>query len=308
MAKERFKIFNFKSGTLALIAACVEIINDYQSQGYKLTLRQLYYQLVTKNIIANLPSEYDRLGTIANNARLAGLIDWDMIEDRTRNLRGTPHKEKPEDAIRQACDSYFRDKWETQKNRVEVWIEKDALAGIFSRVCSKLDIDYFSCRGYTSQSAMYSAAKRHAHYIENKQTPVILHFGDHDASGLDMTRDIRERLELFNYGEPILVDRLALNMEQVHAYKPPPNPVKESDSRSPGYTRIYGVESWELDALPPDVLAGLVERAVKQFIEPEAWEAAEAREKAEKESLKHLAGDFEEIKRYLSQSRGVNPF
>lgn len=299
MAIEAFRTINFKRATLSLIETCNEVIDRYQAQGYKLTLRQLYYQLVATDVIPNRQTEYDRLGSIVNDARLAGYIDWDAIEDRTRSLRGVAHTESPERMIENTVWKYWRDKWEDQDNRIEVWIEKDALAGVFSRVCAKLDIDYFSCRGYTSQTAMYDAAKRHAGYIEEGQTPIILHFGDHDPSGIDMTRDIRERLEMFNYGEVIEVDRLALNMDQVRKFNPPPNPAKITDSRYGAYTRIYGFESWELDALEPNVLAGLVEDAVKQFRDEDKWQAAVKREQEEKDSLRAISRNYSDVIEYL---------
>lgn len=303
MSKEAFKHTNFRSGSLALIAKCNEIIEGYQKQGYDLTLRQLYYQLVSQDIIANKQTEYDRLGSIINDARLAGLVDWDAIVDRTRNLRGIYTYSEPEEIIRDMSIDYAIDKWITQAYRLEVWIEKDALAGVFSRVCNKHQIDYFSCRGYTSQSEMYVAAKRHQKYLEDGQTPVILHFGDHDPSGIDMSRDIRERLEMFNYGDPIKVDRLALNMPQVRKYNPPPNPAKLTDSRVGGYIRLYGNSSWELDALEPTVLAALVTEAVDEFRDARAWDEKVKQENKERELLRSIRDNLQDVKDFLREKQ-----
>lgn len=301
MAREAFKHFNFRSGTLKLIEKCNLIIEGYQAQGYDLTLRQLYYQLVAKDMIPNRATEYDKLGDVISNARLAGLVDWDAIVDRTRALRGTAHKDSPEAAISEASRRYWRDKWEDQDYRVEIWVEKEALAGIFSRVAGEMDIDYFSCRGYTSQTAMYDAAKRLESYRDGGQEPVILHFGDHDPSGIDMTRDIRERLEMFHMDTIVDVDRLALNMDQVKQYNPPPNPAKESDSRAGGYVRLYGQYSWELDALDPDVLANLVRDAVKRFRDQDKWDAALAREEHERATMKRISKSYDEVESYLDE-------
>lgn len=297
--KQAFKSLNFRSSTLRVIEYCNQLIEEYQGKGFDLTLRQLYYQLVSRDQIPNEKTEYDKLGDIVSNARLAGLMDWSAIVDRTRGLRGVGHTDSPETAIRNTGNRYHRDKWETQPYRIEVWIEKEALAGIFSRVAVSNDIDYFSCRGYTSQTAMYDAAMRLEGYREAGQTPVILHFGDHDPSGMDMTRDIRERLEMFLDGDGVEVDRLALNMDQVKRYNPPPNPAKESDSRSGGYVRLYGHSSWELDALNPETLAELVEGRIRDFRHEGKWEMAVDEETREKDSLKTISTRYQEVRDFL---------
>lgn len=131
----------------------------------------------------------------------------------------------PADWIRSGARQFAIDKWATQPYRLEVWIEKDALAGVFRRVCSELQVPYFSCRGYTSQSEMWEAAQRLARWEQAGQTPIVFHFGDHDPSGIDMTRDIKDRLDLFGASGACHIDlrRLALNMDQVEQYSPPPN-------------------------------------------------------------------------------------
>lgn len=297
--KEAFRHINFKPHTLKVIQLCNSIIEGYQAKGYDLTLRQLYYQLVARDLIPNKSTEYDKLGDVVSNGRLAGLIDWEAIVDRTRSVRGTPHKDNPEQAISIAAHGYRRDKWTDQPNRVEIWVEKEALAGIFSRVAAKNDIDYFSCRGYASQTAMYDAAKRFQYYRDMGQETIILHFGDHDPSGMDMTRDIRERIEMFLLDEGIEVNRLALNMDQVRKYNPPPNPAKESDSRSGQYVKLYGSSSWELDALDPETLAGLVDDAIGDFRDNTLWEAAVAKENAERESLRGISSRYSEVAEYV---------
>lgn len=215
MPKITYKTFRFKQPTLELIATCDQILDKYAAAGYDMTLRQLYYQLVSADIIPNKQSEYDRLGSIINDARLAGLIDWSAIVDRGRALKGLAHWTSPESILNAVADQYRIDKWKDQFHRVEVWIEKDALSGVFERICTELDVPYFACKGYTSQSEMWSAAMRLEKYRDNGQEPVILHFGDHDPSGIDMSRDIFDRLDLFS-SKPVQVKRLALNIKQVH--------------------------------------------------------------------------------------------
>jgi hypothetical protein len=258
-----------------------------------LTLRQLYYQLVARGYIPNRQTEYKRLGALLNDARLAGLVDWTAIEDRTRNLRGLPHWENPQSILRAAARGYHLDRWADQPNYIEVWIEKDALVGVIEGVCTQYDVPYFSCRGYTSASEMWLAAQRLRVKGWDGKGTTILHLGDHDPSGIDMTRDIAERLALF--GAPVDVVRIALTMDQVAQYDPPPNPAKFTDARYGGYVEQFGEECWELDALEPTVLAALIAEHVEARLDRDLWEAVEAREAADKERLTYVADDWEDI-------------
>ncbi len=286
--KEQFIDKNFSGSTLAVIKQANEIIKKFVAEGYKLTLRQLYYQFVSRDLIPNKTQEYKRLGSIINDGRLAGLIDWDVIEDRTRNLKSLSHWASAKDIARQALRQFRIDKWFNQSTRVEVWIEKEALAGVFEKICNVLDIPFLCCRGYLSQSEMYSAANRIKEFKSRGQNVAILHFGDHDPSGIDMTRDMRERL--LNFGCPIEMEfeRLALNIEQVCEYDPPPNPAKETDSRFESYIRKFGSESWELDALEPSILAELVSIKVKEIRDPALWKKAVKLEDDHRRKLQDL--------------------
>lgn len=285
--KEEFIERNFSGSSLSTINKANEIIEEYQSQGYKLTLRQLYYQFVSRDLIPNKTTEYKRLGSIVNDGRLAGLIDWDAIEDRTRNLQTLPHFASAKDIGKQALKQFRIDKWFNQPTRVEVWIEKEALAGVFERVCNEHDVSFLCCRGYLSQSEMYSAAQRIKYYKQAGQDFTILHFGDHDPSGIDMSRDMRERLTTFGCLS-LYFERLALNIEQVREYNPPPNPAKETDSRFDAYIRKFGSESWELDALEPAVLSALVEKAVEEIRDPGKWTDALALEESHRRQLRDM--------------------
>lgn len=282
----------FYGTSVKLIAAANVIIEEYRQQGFQLTLRQLYYQFVSRDLIANSQKEYKRLGSVINDARLAGLIDWDSIEDRTRNLRALPHWDTPQQMIDSALSSYRRDKWEDQNTRVEVWIEKDALAGVIEPICNEVDVPFFACRGYTSQSEQWAAGQRFAGYVSQGLRVVLLHFGDHDPSGIDMTRDNKDRLTMFvehHAGDGIEVRRLALNMAQIEEHNPPPNPVKLTDSRAGGYQDNYGDESWELDALEPRIIRDLIAENVAIYRDDELWNKAkreEARERALFDKLK----------------------
>lgn len=279
---------NFRADSLDLIRKVNEVVNDYHAQGYDLTLRQVYYQMVARDIIPNNQRSYKNLGNLINDARLAGLIDWNAIEDRTRNLRGNSHWKTPGEIVSSAAYSYHLDHWEGQENYVEVWVEKDALIGIVGQICETLDVNHFSCRGYVSQSEMWSAAGRLKRRCESGQNIVLLHLGDHDPSGKDMSRDIVDRLSLFGV-ESVDFRRLALNMDQIEKYSPPPNPAKLTDSRATGYIREYGRESWELDALEPQVISDLIKKHVSHFREAGPYNEVIARERSEKSLLEELS-------------------
>jgi hypothetical protein len=294
---------NFRPASVALIAQSNTILDDMRARGYQLTLRQLYYQLVAAAIIPNTPKSYDNLGALINDARLAGLVDWNAIEDRTRNLQSQAAWNSPGELIERVEDAYHKDWWRGQKTRVEVWIEKDALVGVIEGPCTELDCPFFSCRGYTSQSEMWGAAHRiMKRQMLTKQLTTILHLGDHDPSGIDMTRDITERLAMFchhhGYTAPI-VKRIALTMDQIEEYNPPPNPAKISDSRATGYIDEYGDQSWELDALTPEVIEQLIRDNVEPFIDDDIMDEIKEQETKDKELLGKTSERWDEVAEFL---------
>ncbi|MFE9099791.1 hypothetical protein [Actinomadura geliboluensis] len=291
----------FTPNSEAIIRRAEEICRDYAQQGFDLTLRQLYYQFVARGWLANKQTEYKRLGSIINDARLAGLLDWNYIVDRTRNLRGLSHWDNPDAIIRATAYGYLTDRWANQAHRVEVWIEKDALVGVISQACERADVDYFSCRGYTSQSELWGAARRLRRYEDAGQKPIVIHLGDHDPSGIDMTRDIEERLELFECGAQVI--RIALNMDQVEQYDPPPNPAKLTDSRARGYIRAYGSSSWELDALDPTTLDTLITTEIARWRDDAQWDADTAVMEDERSLLEDVSQRWTEVRRFIETTR-----
>lgn len=296
MPKIEYVQRTFSEGSLAIIEQANTICEDYAAQGYDLTLRQLYYQFVARDLIANRQSEYKRLGSIINDARLAGLVDWNHVVDRTRNLRSLAHWSNPSEIIDASADQYREDLWAAQQYRVEIWVEKDALTGVIGRTAELLDCPWFSCRGYTSQSELWSAARRHQRYERLGQKVIVIHLGDHDPSGVDMSRDIADRLVLF--GASTKVWRIALNMPQVEQYNPPPNPAKLTDSRATGYIERHGSQSWELDALNPEILDGLINDAVSQYVDTDRWDTAKALMQTRRRSLQDVAQYWDAVQEY----------
>lgn len=286
MAKEAFLKDKMSTAHKYVVRVANEIISEYMEAGYTLTLRQLYYQFVSRDLIQNTQNEYKRLGKIIDAGRKMGMIDWDAIEDRTRNLRGTNTWRNPQAIVKGAADGFKLNPWADQKIRVEVWIEKDALVGVIQPTCSRFRVDYFACRGYSSQSEAYAAGKRLAAYAEAGYRVLVLHLGDHDPSGIDMTRDNRDRLKLFS-GTEVDFRRIALNMDQIDQYNPPPNFSKESDSRTKWYREEYGTDSsWELDALEPKVIDALIASHIDPLIDREKWDATMAQERIDREILR----------------------
>lgn len=292
--KKCYQEINFRGASLTLIGKVNKIIEEYREKGYDLTLRQVYYQLVARDIIPNNERSYKNLGNLISDGRMAGLIDWSAIIDRTRNLEQNNHWESPAEIV-SACASQFElDKWEGQNYYIEVWVEKDALKGIVGQICERLDVPYFSCRGYVSQSEMWEAAQRLKKMSGGSlREPVILHLGDHDPSGQDMSRDIKDRLSIFEIA-PVF-RRLALNIDQIELYNPPPNPTKLTDSRCQGYIRKYGQECWELDALQPEVIENLIRSSVTEFCDMELFNKVKSREQKARSLLTKVSQDWQRI-------------
>lgn len=291
--KQWFRDKNFTAASMSVINKANEIIEEYVAQGFVLTLRQIYYQFVARDLLPNIPQSYKRLGGIVSDGRLAGLIDWDHIEDRTRAVKRNSHWSNPESIIDGCAYSYGIEKWEGQEYWVEVWIEKDALVGVIEGICSEMDVPYFSCRGYSSQSAMHKAATRLLYRESSGHKTVILHLGDHDPSGIDMTRDIEDRLAMFTSG--VEVKRIALNMDQIEEYNPPPNPAKVTDSRAEEYIAEHGEDSWELDSLEPSMMVDLVRDQILLLRDEKLWQEMVDKENKEKKLLTAVADQWDEV-------------
>jgi len=332
MAKLRYEDWKPAGDSAVLLRAAVRVCEEYAADGYDLTLRQLYYQFVSRGWISNEQRSYKRLGDIVNRGRMAGYIDWDHITDRTRNLVSNAHWDDAGDLMEGAARGFGMDLWQDQDTRVEIWVEKEALAGVVERVARRWDCSYFSCRGYVSSSEQWAAGRRIGRYLMGGQDVVILHLGDHDPSGIDMTRDINDRIRTFLTGDKVRslisdgfnydtdpetmigmvgdhlerfeVKRIALNMDQIEQYDPPPNPTKLTDSRASGYVENFGNESWELDALDPRTLDALIEEHIEEIVDADRFDIATELRENIRAGITELAGrDWGEIIDYLESTR-----
>jgi hypothetical protein len=313
----------FSEEKMELIAKANLIINGYQKQGFSLTLRQLYYVFVSNDLFPddwtyrnagqkkwvkdpngtkNAPPNYNALSNLVSDARMAGFMDWDAIVDRSRSSYANQHWERPSQAVEQVWGVYAIDKWRDQPNYLEVWVEKEALEQVLQTACQPLDVRFFACKGYSSQSALWEAAQRLLVERDKGKEIHIIHLGDHDPSGIDMSRDIYEKLSLFTR-QPVDVERIALNMDQVEEYKPPPNNAKQTDSRFQSYNEKYGDKSWELDALSPATLVELIRKAIGKYCDRNIWEEAEKEEQRGRGTLGYICQYFPDVVKFLRERR-----
>lgn len=312
------------------------IIAEYQRQGYVLTLRQLYYQLVSRDVIPNKQTEYSKLSNLLKEGRMAGIVDWDAIEDRLRQPDKPAEFESPRDILDAAINQYRKARQQGQPYHIEVWVEKDALSGVLKRVTRVYGVPIMVNRGYSSASAMFDSYQRFLEAFENNQKVVVLYLGDFDPSGVDMIRDIKTRIDEFIVGseevqnlyevdydsdeyrdifkhlydkgydsgvcdefaaktyleskakekaEDFEIKPIALTLEQIREFNPPPNPAKITDPRAKDFIARYGGTSWEVDALKPEVLNNLLEENIKALLDIDKYEAILTQEKKDKARL-----------------------
>lgn len=297
MGKQFYVGKNFTRETLDTIDTIESICDEYQEDGYVLTTRQVYYQLVARGMIENTLQSYKRIAGIINDAKLAGLIDWDALEDRTRAFITPNQWNRPSDILWACARQYNEDRWDNQHRRVFVIIEKEALVGVLTDTCDRWHIPLLAARGYPSGSVLREFAVKHLipSVHSDQGTPIILHLGDHDPSGIDMSRDLEDRLTLFCDDEtrPI-VRRIALNMDQVEEQRPPENPAKSTDSRFKDYRSKYGSSSWELDALSPAYLNNLVQTEIKEIVDIDKWTERDDDINEKRERMERIALNFDD--------------
>jgi pentatricopeptide repeat protein len=301
MAKQAYKNFPFTPRVLAQIKIMDALVTEYMKAGYTLTVRQLYYQMVARGYSPNTMQDYKRIASTLNDARLAGLVDWDGIEDRGRTFRKRSRWNTPQEILNAVARQYHQDLWKEQEYRVFVLVEKEALAGVLDIPCTEFDVPLLACKGYPSVSVLrdFALGDLLDAIISQGQKPVILHLGDHDPSGIDMTRDLTERLQLFVSAETAKrtdLHRIALNMPQVEELNPPENPAKVTDSRFNSYQEKFGDSSWELDALPPEYLDNLVRGEIQKYItDQRIWDEQREEIADRKAKLNSVAERWEEI-------------
>lgn len=293
MSKIKFRNIHLSKANKERLEVINEIVEDYQRQGFVLTLRQLYYQLVSRDIIANNVKEYAKLSTLLKEGRMAGIVDWYAIEDRLRKPDVPGSWESPKEILETAASAFRMDRMFGQPYYLEVWVEKDALSGVLKRITEKYGIPIVVNRGYSSATAMFDAHFRFRR--ADQDTCYVIYIGDFDPSGQDMIRDITDRIAEFNYKNKYKfgIIPIALSKDQIKQYNPPPNPAKITDPRAKDYIAEHGPTSWEVDALPPEVLNRILDETIKQLIEEDVYRAVLKKESEYKVRLEQIAEEFE---------------
>ncbi len=276
------------------------IIEDFMNQKITLTNRQLYYQLVASELIPNATEIYKRICEFLTDARYGGYIDWDAIEDRGRPRQMHAEWDNVKDFVNDAIQSYRLRRWSDQEYYVELYTEKQSSESILAPIADRYHISFSYNKGYSGAAPFYDLSKRIFRKISGGKDVVLLYAGDHDPSGIDMVRDIKERItEFLTKGDDgydvsavemfFHVVPLALNMEQIRQYNPPPNPAKISDPRARKYVEQFGNVSWELDALRPEVLTDIIERGIQRFMDVYKYNSWIEKEKPDKQRLQDFA-------------------
>lgn len=259
-----------------------------------LTLRQIYYQLVAKEIIENRVSEYGMLSKMLKYARIDGYVSWDAVEDRVRSVHhgeGWWDKEAfINQHLEEFLDGYRRDLVQGQDKFIEVWIEKDALSRIFSRLTSKYCISTVVCRGFSSVTFLNDFKERVLFHTKEGKEAVMLYFGDFDPSGNEMLKSMQETLVSEMGLSGVVFKRVALTQQDISKYKLPnnPNALKRTDTRARKHLNQYGAVAVELDALRPDVLENKIKTAIEQELDMVLFRKQQQKEKNEFKKLREL--------------------
>lgn len=315
----RYRDYKPKAETLQVIAKANQYLASYAEQNLDLTLRQLYYQFVADDAFPdswidkklhtkNTQRNYNKLGDIVAKAREGGMMDWDMIKDRTRRVSAYSHYRDPQSFLSRAYRWFNLDIWKDQPKRVEVWVEKEALAQVLESAADPYDVPTFATKGYMSSTSAWEAGhNRFLQYAQDGQEVVVIHLADHDPSGVDMSDDVLKRVDLYSsgYGDlvgaEVTVERIALNMDQVQQYDPPPSPAKVTDSRYEGYVARFGEDSWELDALDPPVIIQLIRETIETHLDQDKYEARRQLETEYRDELQRLGPNYPAVRDFLTQ-------
>ncbi len=264
------------------IAAIKEAIYVALMEDAPMTVRQVFYRLVSNGVIGKTEGEYkSTVVRLLTRMRLSGEIPFSWIADNTRWMRKPRTWSSLESMLARTAEAYRRDVWDNQDVYVEVWTEKDAIAGILSEVTMAWDVPLMVVRGFSSITFLHSAAQSIA---ATGKPAYLYYFGDYDPSGLVIPQKVEQRLREFAPYADIEFVRVAVNEEQIAEMKLPTRPTKKTDSRSKNFIG----ESVEVDAIPPKVLRVIVEDCITQHVDDDAYNVLLAAEESEKASLMNL--------------------
>jgi hypothetical protein len=268
----------------SLLAAIVGIISGEDEQ---ITIRHLFYRLVGLKQIEKTEAAYKSLCGHLSKWRRSGSVAWDAFADNTRWHLGTETFNGLNDALANTVRCYRRDLWAKQSAHVEIWGEKDAISGILYREADTFGVKVFTCRGFASLSALYSAANTFKQAVANGKEVFIYYFGDHDPSGLAIDRAAVESFR-DDFSVEVKLTRAAITPQQIKKHRLPTRPVKKTDTRAGGWQG----GCVEVDTMPPAVLKKLVRDCITKHIEPHEWEQTQLIEEAERETLRQFAANL----------------
>ena len=220
-------------------------IYEIAAAGNPMTVRQIFYQLSTRGLIDKTEAEYKQtVGRLTATMRLEGDLPFYWIADNSRWMRKPRTHSSLKNMLDITASAYRRALWDDQDVYVEIWLEKDALSGVVYPVTSQWDVPLMVTRGYPSLTFLHDAGDILG--CEDREV-FLYYFGDWDPSGLDIARNVEERLHEFSDYADINFERIAVTPEQVHQWNLPTRPTKKTDTRS----RSFKGASVELDAIPP---------------------------------------------------------
>lgn len=259
----------------ALKAALYEVTEEIKPAS----VRQVYYQLVSRGIIDKTEAEYK--GTVCRLLaimRKSKEMPYGWLADSTRWMRKPTTYPNLAAMLEEQARFYRRALWQTQQVDVEVWLEKDALSGVLFPITSEWDVPLMVTRGYPSLTFVHSAAEAMA----NTTWPTYIYYlGDHDPSGVDIPKMVERNLREMAPEADIRFTRLAVNPDQIESMGLPTRPTKKSDTRAAGFEG----ESVEVDAIAPAALRTMIELVITSHIDDEALESELRAEQLERETL-----------------------
>jgi len=250
------------------------------------TVRQTFYQLVSRGVISKTEGEYkSTVVRMLASMRRSGDIPFGWIADNTRWMRKPVSHSSLSDMLEQSQRFYRRAMWDNQPVYVEIWLEKDALSGVLYEVTAEFDVPLMVTRGYPSISYLYDAAEAIA---ETGKPAFLYYFGDYDPSGCDITRAVESGIREFAPNTEIHFERVAVTREQIDGWALPTRPTKQTDSRSVGFDG----DSVEVDSIPPATLRDLVRHRIVQHIDRRQMAASRAIEGQERETLRNIIANM----------------
>jgi len=269
--------------TKAEVEARREALLDIIDDGKPMTVRQVFYQATVRGLVEKAETGYAKVQTDLTLMRRAGELPYDWLADNTRWQRKPRTFDSVEAALKETAAFYRKSLWTAADAYVEIWLEKDALAGVIYPITSMFDVPLMVARGYASLSFLYNAAE----YINDLDVPAyIYHLGDFDPSGVNAGEKIEETLREMAPDADIAFERIAVTPEQITEWNLPTRPTKASDSRSKGFGNI----SVELDAINPNALRALVQETIEQHLPPHQFAVLKAAEQSEREVITSLVG------------------